>query len=145
MVKTHLGTIPTALKRKALEKPTRLVNSGLVINICLQARLIKRCLISIFQQFCFVSGLCAAGRSRICLGCRGKGGNPRPAPPRLPSTCWGGSIRCVRAQPCADEEGRIRPPLPPPPQFRSYLGSNPFIRSAVALVTSERQRFHVCA
>lgn len=75
LVKTHLRTNPTTHKRKALEKRIQLINSRLLINIDLQERLIKRCLISIFQQFCFVAGGSAAlfrtpGRSRICLGSR---------------------------------------------------------------------------
>lgn len=96
VVKMHLGTIPTAHKRKTLEKPTLLVNSHLVINIYLQERLIKRCLISIFQQFYFVTsgsiGLCSAPRAGAAWlqeqhlsGIPGKRGNPRAAPPRLPS------------------------------------------------------------
>lgn len=75
MVKTHLRTNPTTHKRKALEKRTQLINSHLLINVDLHQRLIKRCLISIFRQFCFVAGGSAAlfrtpGRSGTCLGSR---------------------------------------------------------------------------
>lgn len=88
MVKTHLRTNRTTPKRKALEKRTQLINSHLLINIDLQQRLIKRCLISIFRQFCFVAGGSAAvphpGQERDLPGIPGTmeiPGQPHLTPP----------------------------------------------------------------
>lgn len=94
MVKTHLRTNPTTPKRKALEKRTQLINSHLLINIDLQQRLIKRCLISIFRRFCGRRQCCCSA-PRAGAGSAwdpGNHGNPRPAPPH-PTNRWEFSIR----------------------------------------------------
>jgi len=100
VVTTHLGTDPTARKRKALQKPTQPVHSHLLINIYLQEKLIKRCLTSIFHQFCFVTGLCAVPQGGAAFaGLPGSRGNPRPAPPRLASAGGFFSTRCFCPRP----------------------------------------------